>query len=776
MYIVLNLFQKQKMPDTPISPNLLSFLPMLYVAWADDILTSGETERLQGKIQQQNWLTKQEKEMLHQWLHPTKSPSPQTLNEWLRIIRTSASIMSEHERRSLAELGLEMAKISTESEQIPCKSPEAFRALEEIEDALGIDSHEASRELLANQAAPEEKSDIASFDPNEMQLLLEADQYEFRQKVKNFFSDTVFELSVITDKSHYREIVLKWCQLLAKQGWGSLSYPEIAGGKNDMRAYVALFETMGYHDLSLAIKFGVQFGLFGMSVQALGTEYHHREFLSKIGTLELPGCFAMTEDGHGSNVRDIETTATYDPGKEEFIIHTPIDAAHKTYIGNAALHGQMATVFAQLYTGGEHYGVHAFVVPIRTSDGKPIGGVRIEDCGEKLGLNGVDNGRIWFDQVRIPRKNLLDRFAQVSPEGLYSSPIASASKRFFIMLGTLVGGRVCVPMAGLSASKKALNLAIRYAAQRRQFGRDNEPETLILDYQTHQRRLFIPLAKTYALHFAHRYMTERYLARKEEEGREIESLAAGLKAISTWHTTQTIQTSREACGGNGYLAENQFAALKADTEIFTTFEGDNTVLLQLVAKSRLSAFKRQFHDLKFLGVVKYIADQAATAIIELNPITIRNIDPAHLRDPEFHRAAFRYRAEVSLSAVAKRLKKRLDVGMDSYDAFIETQQHLVEMAEAYIDDVIITQFRNAINACESGTLKTILGKLSCLYALSTIERQRGWFLEYGYLEGKKSKAIQREINKLCREIRPDAVALVDAFGIPESCLKAPMLE
>ena len=159
----------------------------------------------------------------------------------------------------------------------------------------------------------------------------------------------------------------------------------------------------------------------------------------------------------------------------------------------------------------------------------------------------------------------------------------------------------------------------------------------------------------------------------------------------------------------------------------------------------------------------------------LTLISIRNIDPEHLRDPEFHQAAFRYRAEVSLSAVAKRLKKRLDAGMDSYDAFIETQQHLVEMAEAYIDEIIMTQFHKAIEICESTSLKPILDKLATLYALSTIEKHRGWFLEYGYLEGKKSKAIQREINRLCREIRPDAVALVDAFGIPKGCLKAPML-
>jgi acyl-CoA oxidase len=79
-----------------------------------------------------------------------------------------------------------------------------------------------------------------------------------------------------------------------------------------MAAYFAIMETLSYHDLSMVIKFGVQFGLWGMSVYFLGTEKHHAKYLKDIGTLELPGCFAMTETNHGSNVKGIETTATYD--------------------------------------------------------------------------------------------------------------------------------------------------------------------------------------------------------------------------------------------------------------------------------------------------------------------------------------------------------------------------------------------------------------------------------------------------------------------------------
>src|SRR5690606_13505885 len=119
------------------------------------------------------------------------------------------------------------------------------------------------------------------------------------------------------------------------------------------------------------------------------------------------------------------TTATYDASTGEFEIHTPSDSAQKNYIGNAAVHGQLAVVFAQLVVGGEVQGVHALLAPIRDAKGATMPGVRIEDCGPKLGLNGVDNGRIWFDHVRVPRENLLNRYADVTPDGSYVSPIDS---------------------------------------------------------------------------------------------------------------------------------------------------------------------------------------------------------------------------------------------------------------------------------------------------------------------------------------------------------------
>jgi acyl-CoA oxidase len=204
--------------------------------------------------------------------------------------------------------------------------------------------------------------------------------------------------------------------------------PAAVGGGDDPGGFIAAFATIGHHDLSLLTKFGVQFGLYAGAVLRLGTEHHHRTLLPGAIDMSVPGCFAMTETGHGSNVADIETTAVFDVASDEFVIDTPTDSGRKDYIGNAALHGKRAVVFARLVVGELDHGVHAFHVPIRAGSGETLEGVTIEDSGEKVGLNGVDNGRIWFSCVRVPRTALLDRFASVDADGHYVSEIVSPTE------------------------------------------------------------------------------------------------------------------------------------------------------------------------------------------------------------------------------------------------------------------------------------------------------------------------------------------------------------
>ena len=752
-------------------PRLLAYLPMLYVAWADGDLSADEIGSICSTVAKALDTEAGCRELLGRWLDPAQPPAAQELQSLLVTIRRAARTLDADEKRSLSELGLALATAGGHQ-----PSAAEREALVEIEQALGLAGPGVTRGLLIPER-PQPGGPIEpepDFDVGALARLLEGGHHELRKRVKEILKRPDFHYETALDSAAYRELVLVRCRLLAAEGLGALSFPEAYGGAGDVGAFVATFETLALHDLSVLTKFGVQFGLFGGSILQLGNSEHHQRYLPEIGTLELPGCFAMTETGHGSNVADLETVARYDPAAEEFVIHTPHAGARKDYIGNAALHGRLATVFAQLVIHDHSHGVHAFLVPIREEDGSLCSGVHIEDCGDKLGLNGVDNGRIGFDQVRIPRQNLLDRFAQVAADGTYSSPIASPSRRFFTMLGTLVGGRVSVALAGLSASKSALAIAVRYGARRRQFGPGGEAETVLLDYLTHQQRLLPRLATTYALNFALHQLVADYAASTDEDRRQVEAMAAGLKAYATWHATDTIQACREACGGQGYLAANRFAALKADSDVFTTFEGDNTVLMQLVAKGLLTGYRRQFGEMKLLGLVRFLAGQAATAVAELNPIVTRLTDEDHLRDREFQLGALGWREEHLLGTLARRLKKRIDAGLDPFHALIEVQDHAVELARAHNERVVLERFSEVVAGTTDEELAQTLGTLCDLYALHLIEADRGWFLEHGYLEAGKAKAIRKLVNRLCREVRPQALPLVEAFDIPDELLAAPI--
>ncbi|MGW6565854.1 acyl-CoA dehydrogenase family protein [Streptomyces sp. NPDC054975] len=602
------------------------------------------------------------------------------------------------------------------------------------------------------------------------------------------------ELDIDAFRERVREIVVE----MAATGQTGMGFPATYGGGGDVGASIAAFETLAFGDLSVLVKVGVQFGLFGGAILHLGTEHHHEAYLPDLITGQLMGCFAMTETGHGSNVQALGTVARYDAGRQEFVITTHGDQARKDYIGNAARHAELAVVFAQLEVGGRSEGVHAFVVPVRV-DGEPAPGVRIEDDGRKMGLNGVDNGRIWFDGVRVPREALLNRFADVSPEGVYTSSIENPDRRFFTMLGTLVQGRVSVGGAGINVSKVALAVATKYAVRRRQFAATSDTgEQLLLDYGLHQRRLLPLIARTYALHFAQDVVRSQlhdvfsgHVPGIEDDAqarRRLESRAAGLKALGTWHATRVVQECREACGGAGYLAVNRFAALKNDSDVFTTFEGDNHVLLQLVAKGLLTDHASEFEDLDQLGMVRYVTNLAVETVIERTSAhklleRVRDLLPggdewdreAGLLDSEYQLAMVRFREEHMLAGLARRIKRGIDQKRDPGAVFSQVQDHVIALARAHVERLVTEAFVDKVRNLPEGDEKAALALLCDLFALSTIEADRAWFMEHGRLTVQRSKAITREVNDLCRKVRPLAVDFVDAWGIPPEMLRAPDL-
>ena len=629
--------------------------------------------------------------------------------------------------------------------------------------------------------------------PLALQRVLDEPYAELRALVRERLSRPDLAPVIALPTAEYRERVLGWARSLADEGGTALGFPVEYGGQGDPGANVASFETLALGDLSLLVKVGVQFGLFGGVVQQLGTRPHHERYLRDIATLELPGCFAMTEAGHGSNVQALQTTATYDAASEEFVVHTPVDDARKEYIGNAATHGRLAAVFAQLVVAGESHGVHVLLVPIRDAEGHVCPGVRIEDCGEKMGLNGVDNGRIWFDRVRVGRDALLNRYGDVNAQGEYRSQIENANKRFFTMLGALVQGRVSISAASVTAAKTALTIAVRHGLRRRQFGPPGEPEVVVLDYRAHQRRLMPALAKTYALHFAQQELTAKFDAVFRSDGsepeadaarRELETLAAGMKAATSWHANDTIQTCRECCGGAGYMSVNRLPALRADVDIFTTFEGDNTVLMMLAARGLLTSYSDQFAELNPVEMVTFVGGQVVETVLErlfarkigqvISDAAPRADESRNLLDREYQLDIFQWREGHIVASVANRFKRGLAEGFDPFEVFRAVQDHAINAARAHVDRLVLEAFVAAIAACDDAALIAPLNRLCDLYALSNLEQDRGFLEEHGRLSGARCKAITREVNRLCHDVRGEAGPLVDAFGIPDAVLAAPI--
>jgi acyl-CoA oxidase len=756
--------------EIPQQPTELMFAPMLYVAWADGDLEDREISAIREQLEATPQIPERCREVIGGWLDPEDRPDAVELAALLAAIRERAGELHQVESLTLRSLAEDLARGAGHT-----PNDAERRALGALERAIGVAPSERAASILAPiRPPPLAGPERVPIDVDRLAALLAGPRPELRAEILELCGDESMAPLGQIELDDARELTHHRLSVIADRGWGALAFPESCGGAGDLAGFLAAFEALGHGDLSLLVKFGVQFGLFGLAVQMLGTERHHEAILPDAGRGRLPGCFAMTETAHGSNVAELETTAVYDPRTAEFVIDTPHARARKDYIGNAANYARLAVVFAQLETGGHRHGVHAFVVPIRDDADSSLPGVLIEDCGDKLGLDGVDNGRLSFNQVRVGRGALLDRFASVDEDGAYHSEIASPGKRFFTMLGTLVGGRIAVASAAVSATQVALTIAVRYAHRRRQFGPGGAPELTLIEYPHHRRRLMPALARTIAIQAAVRRVAARFVVARSggASDPEIETAAAVIKALATWNAAEIIGECRQACGGRGYLSDARFADLAADTDVFTTFEGDNVVLLQLVARSLLSGYARGMRDLGVLGMARHVADRARAAF-DRNPLTARRTDADHLRQAELQGKLLHGRADDLLHSLARRVKKRIDAGADTFTAMIECQEHALALARAHGERLVFDAVRD-LEERGGRRLAEVLGAIRSLYALSALEADRAWFLENGYFESAKSGAVRDQVEALSAELAAMSLGVIDSLAIPDAVIRTPI--
>ncbi len=753
------------------SKRLAPMLPLIYSAWLDGELEPSELRALENELLSFERLSPGERVAISAWLRPDAPPKAPDL-----------ALLETHIRRVSPELAIENRPSEIGLRLAGSLDDTITELLARADAAAGGFTVETSRRLVQDVSTPSITMNPLP-DPGpppsahlELARLLDGRHAAVRSRVRQILSRPAFAPVTDLPGDEYRELVLAWTRELADDGIGALGFPERLGGSGDPGGFIAAFTELARHDISLLTKFGVQFGLFAGSVYRLGTERHHRQILPRALTLELPGCFAMSETGHGSNVADIETTATYLPETEEFELHTPNDLARKDYIGNAALHGRIAVVFAQLVSGQLEHGVHAFLVPLRSETGEPLPGVEIEDVGHKAGLNGVDNGRLRFDRVRISRESMLDRFATVHPDGSYESSITSPSRRFFTTLGTLVGGRVSVASAAISAAETALTIAVRYATRRRQFGSTADGEIRLIDYPSHQRRLMPRLAATVGYHLACADLADEYVRLESGDGggnadhRALEARAAGLKAFGTWHASDVIGECREACGGQGYLSENRIAAIRADADVFTTFEGDNTVLAQLVTKSLLTDFRAGFENMGLFRKAEFVGSRIAAAVAETIPRV--GTVAGDLSDVATQRAMLERREQHVLETLASRITNRIAQGMDPSAAFVSVQPHVIVAARAHVERLVLDSLITAEES--SPEAARLLAEVRTLAVLAMVESDLGWFLQHGVVTTATAAAIRSEVTARSAALASEARWLVDSFGIPDPVLAAPI--
>ncbi|XP_076148997.1 peroxisomal acyl-coenzyme A oxidase 1 isoform X2 [Alosa pseudoharengus] len=607
----------------------------------------------------------------------------------------------------------------------------------------------------------------ATFNPELLTYILDGGQEKTRRRREIealVISDPDFQQedpNFLSRSERYEAAVRKSAQMILKLREYGISDPE------EIYNYKSCVHRGGPGPLDLHL------GMFLPTLFNQATPEQQEAFFMPAWNLEIIGTYAQTEIGHGTFIRGLETTATYDPSTQEFVMNSPTISSIKWWPGGLGKTSNHAIVLAQLYTQGTCHGLHAFIVPIRSmSTHKPLPGITVGDIGPKFGFDEVDNGYLKMDNVRIPRDNMLMKYAKVEPDGTYHKPPSSK-----LTYGTMVFIRSMIVGESSRALAKASTIAIRYSAVRHQSEiRPGEPEPQILDYQTQQYKLFPLLATAYAFHFVGQYMTETYhrITGDINQGDfselpELHALSAGLKAFTTWVANAGIEVCRMACGGHGY---SQCSSLPDIYVTFTptcTYEGENTVMMLQTARYLVKSYRQASKGEQLTGIVSYLneAQQRLQAQpVSSRPTVVNVSDLASLVE------AYKLRAAKLVEVAAKSLQGELQKSKSPEDAWNNSSIDLVRASDAHCHYVVVKLFAAKLGEVGDTGVHSALSTLALLYALHGVAQNSGDFLQAGLLTVPQLSSVSQRLKDLLGQVRTNAVALVDAFDYCDEMLNS----
>eukprot|EP00755_Sulcionema_specki_P023178 Sspe_Gene.78272::Locus_48968_Transcript_2_2_Confidence_0.667_Length_2564::g.78272::m.78272/K00232/E1.3.3.6, ACOX1, ACOX3; acyl-CoA oxidase len=545
-------------------------------------------------------------------------------------------------------------------------------------------------------------------------------------------------------------------------------------------------------------------GLFLPTLVAQSNSAQQLQWLPRTMKFQIIGAYAQTELGHGSNVRGLQTVAEYVPEEQCFVVNTPTLQSMKFWnsgVGCAATH---CTLYAQLVIKGKEYGVHVFFMQLRDENHQPLPGIEIGDCGNKLGDNGIDCGYIRLKNVRVPREHLLGKKAHVEPDGTYVKHVqekgtdSKAAEKLSYM--TMLTARS--NMIGMAGGKLAIaaTTAVRYSCVRHQGFIDTAagqtftaPEKQIIDYQVQSYRLLKQVAMSYAIQFAAKWIMMRFNqlakglwklpmeddddekeqpAAPEDEGAdlpEIHASSAGLKGLCCRLAADGMEDCRKCCGGHGYLLASGIAATWSDYVWQATAEGDMVVMLLQTARFLLKSLDAARNGERLSGIMEYLEPfrQAGYDPLRNNPPPARNA--GQLADLAYLAHLLRHRAMVAIATAAQRLEERKRAGATQDAAWQACSTSLVNAAERHCYYFMFVKFADMVQCVDDAPTRAVVARLCALYGLSQVVDGNGWA---GIIDGQTASYAEDSVRDLLLALRPDAVAIVDAFDIPDRVLNS----
>jgi len=525
------------------------------------------------------------------------------------------------------------------------------------------------------------------------------------------------------------------------------------------------------------------YGLFLPTIEMHASEEQRKWWSVRARSMKMIGCYAQTELGHGSNVRGLQTIAVYDKQSQQFVLNTPTLQSMKWWPGTLGKVATHALVYAQLIIDSKEYGVHSFMVQLRDENHKPLPGIELGDLGPKLGDHANDTGFMRMKDVRIPREALLARYQQVTPSGEY---IKSEGKKKNAKLhySTMIFTRGAMVKGAGGYLARAVTIATRYSCVRHQGFLEHKKSTTykaaerpIIDYQMQRYRVFRQLAKTYAIKFTGTWMSQQFqgIEGKDRGLANIEALpeiaatSGGLKSLCTYLAWEGIEDLRKCCGGNGYLMSSGVAPLAANYVWQSTAEGDYILLMLHTSQFLLKTLSKAMEGKPLSGPVSYLAPLKDG----FDPLTSKLPEgkgPEDYCNLKFLLKLFQACALHSVASVGQQFQQKvMELDGKFEEAFNSCAIELVNAVRSHCINFMLTNFVQAVEAIQDRPIREALTDLCALFACSNIVDDPQWT---GLINAPQMRFVKIALDKLLNAVRPNAIALVDAFEIPDRVLQS----